>query len=559
MSAERAHDLRNLMQKFDPVQDEALFQNAYPILDKLESSARSLGATDLGDFARQRNMSLPPVVRDFPISLSHAFMVAAGWVFATIVVTGLLVWRRWSRSGVQLFFEDLSQGTCDKAQRDRLLMQNIQQAFWIPRTELSEDGLEDLQFDAPAYRDGYGFGSLAPRQPLIPWGELVTSETPIKIGPVAFNPKQLLSMLASPLQIKRKFSLVGFLHDDGVQQILVAQQIDRAGRPVAGRSWKARLKSGENRDELIRDLAAQIIVEWPVSEVTNIWRSYREFEQGLQLLSQQRENSNGCQCMQQISQHFEKALSYDPANWMARFYLAIARRRQGDYGRAAEHLRLLETLLIQANRELPLFNRIAAKFKSPVVRHVLAYPQCTFLVLYNRAMALADSQKPDKVQEALDLLDRIIAMKKGKSQSEGDLSLRKTAWLLKRDDRKRFVMLALSAKSAVLAAQLKIEAQGRADERVIGEIRQRIHSIYTTVQCSQQCLKPEMLTSHTLALAITHNSEATALALDGNGASSSNRYAEAERLYEKAIVILPDMIDSYLNLASLYIFTQKRR
>ena len=188
--------------------------------------------------------------------------------------------------------------------------------------------------------------------------------------------------------------MVGFVHETQERTFVVAQQIDWKGRQIRGRSWKVERSPNSTRHEMIQDLTAQIIVDLRVSEITSDWRSYRLFCKGLDSLASASAlgTTESCQCIESAREQFQAALGFDSANWMARFYLAVCLCRCGESETAVGHFTILERVLGESDALLGRSQGLFKRFRqplSPVVRHLQQYPQCPFLVLYNKAMALS--------------------------------------------------------------------------------------------------------------------------------------------------------------------------
>ena len=212
--------------------------------------------------------------------------------------------------------------------------------------------------------------------------------------------------LLSPLQIRRRYSLIGFVRESEDRTAIMAQEVDWKGRQMVGHSWKAERAPKDSRRDMILDLAAQIIVDLRVSEITTDWKSYRCFCRGLDSLAAagSREMRAQCECIEAARDQFQMALAFDPANWMARFYLAVCLCRCGENELAVSHFSILERVLSEADALLVGYGRRFRRDKraaNPVVRHLQQYPQCPFLVLYNKAMALSGTSRSCESGELL--------------------------------------------------------------------------------------------------------------------------------------------------------------
>jgi tetratricopeptide (TPR) repeat protein len=566
MTAERTQDLRSFITKvLDAKDDQTLIQGSYVLLEKLSVNAESLGNSPFGKVWKQLSTlkSGPVRVQLLPVGMAETFfrqlLTFTIRVLFVVGVVALLTWRLWPRKGIEVSFEELTAEESKKPILDRVLTQDVQQAFWVPRTELTEGRPGGLDLEPIRDREASGFGNLVPQRPLIPWNELVQSGTPIRVGPVAFDLRQILVFLLSPLRTRRRSSLIGFVHVGEERTVIMAQQVDWKGRQLVGRSWKAERGSQSNRHDMILDLAAQIIVDLRVSEITTNWQSYRHFCRGLNAISTGRlpANPGHCECIETARDEFRTALALDPGNWMARFYLAICLCRCGENGLAVNHFTLLETILKEADLLLPRTNerrKRKNKLKTSIARHLEQYPQCPFLVLYNKAMALSGTLEPSKLEQALGTLRSIIDSMVGKSEDSHVFS--NCGSRLRHHDRERFTMLALSATASIMATQSEYQVYQPDAVSKLSGIRCKIDAIINEFDDRCGKIRTEILPTHTLA-------EATLLNADGRVAMASfekcsgNDAAEcaskAQEWFRRAQTTLPDLVDSYLNLVNLYL------
>jgi tetratricopeptide (TPR) repeat protein len=308
---------------------------------------------------------------------------------------------------------------------------------------------------------------------------------------VAFDLKQLLLFILSPLQIRRRYSLIGFVHEFENRAFIMAQEVDWKGRQLRGRSWKAEREPNGNRREMIQDLTAQIIVDLKVSEITTDWRSYRSFCQGLDSLSaaEMAENRGNCQCVESARNYFQTALGFDPANWMARFYLAVSLCRCGESEIAVSHFSILKRILSESDALLGKRNKWYKRLKkssSPIVRHLRQYPQCPFLVLYNLAMALSGTLRSCELDQALGTLDKISQAVEGKPNTHVDFG--NCAELLWDADRDRFAMLALSARTSILAMQMEYELRQKEVEPKLAKLQSKVQAAADGFDCRPNTL-----------------------------------------------------------------------
>jgi tetratricopeptide (TPR) repeat protein len=235
---------------------------------------------------------------------------------------------------------------------------------------------------------------------------------------------------------------------------------------------------------------------------------------------------------------------------MARFYLGVALRRCGENQLAAMHFEELETLLKEADRQLSMeAKKIRSQVHTPLVRHLTRYPQCPFLLLYNRAMALSNSHRPCQLLQAIELLDQIVVSVNATGSPGENLTFPACTSRLSVCDRNRFRILAESAQTSIWAAMIELEDS----DSTISALTKRIDAVAKSLEATKDYLDPDLLTSHTFAVAIALNAQGRACSVSCSTESHQIDLAAARALFTKASVILPDFADSYLNLGSLYI------
>jgi len=176
------------------------------------------------------------------------------------------------------------------------------------------------------------------------------------------------------------------------------------------------------------DLAAKIMVGTGNSALTNNWQSFRHFHEAIKLRFGDQSSSIEDDAISSRS-HLEHALAYDPFNWIARFNLALALCKDNQPRTALEHFKILEDVFTAVWRHSSAQDQMLGTgegisfcredhvaFKS-VLRHVVDHPECPFLVLYNRAIALASLRRSEERKGAIQILDEIGSLMNGENTS----------------------------------------------------------------------------------------------------------------------------------------------
>jgi hypothetical protein len=337
--------------------------------------------------------------------------------------------------------------------------------------------------------------------------------------------------------------------------VILAQELDWRNRPVAGCTWRAEGQVNENRQDMIADLAAQIIISLKKSAITGDSRSYRYFCQGLQSLSmaEMPETRHRCDYIERARMHFQRALAHDPANWMARFYLAVCLCRCGEHEAAVGHMNILDASLRRADAALGAkkFRRIfRRKDRDVLVQHLQTYPQCPFLMMYNKAMSESGTLRACALEDALKVVEQLSLSVQARPKGKPEFP--NCARDLKEPARKRFSMLAWSAKASILATQGEHqvgEAEGRARLELI---REQLTDTFDQFEAFSANLEPELTSDHALGRATLLNAKGRVETACFR--AHCGKFArKAEGCFREAQAYLPDLADSYLNLVRLYL------
>jgi Tfp pilus assembly protein PilF len=589
-AGEQAKSLRQAIAKLDPIQDATLLPYAYRLLDNLDTTARGFPATGFAQMGWHAWMSLSKRDwLDFPALLVLALLV------------GLLILAPWSmlRSPrYEISFQDLTGVAAQPNDRgdkhietdshqkllDRILTQDLQQAFWIPRFDSSDQSMDDLHIETINNQDGASFGSLLPQTTLMPWANLVQGRDRVEVMSLKVSLRPIW-LLLSWLFRRRTRKLVGYLHSHDQQIALTAQLLTQRYKTIPLRSWNIVAATPAERSSLIRDLAAQILVDLELSKVTNNWRSYRCFVEGHDLIAQGGGSLTSCK---KATTHFHQALKHDPQNWMARFYLAIALRRRGENELTVDHLDLLHIRFKSADDSLAahwwtwkywrpwlewkgwldwrgwwyrkgwLRATSWTSWKRPdfLRQHLRRYPHCPFLVLYNKAMALAKCSKPDGRVKALQLLYQLLLATENNKTSWDRSGFPYSASKLSRQDRQRFHRLALCAQATIWAQQCEVGRESSEDGKSLlswieaackdaeGETRKGNADLIASpgTKRNQTTLTP-------FDQAVTWNALGIAQQAMGDPTAALECFTKA--------ATFPDLVDSFVNIASLCIGTHR--
>jgi hypothetical protein len=362
----------------------------------------------------------------------------ASAVVLIIGVGGFILWlvsrgiSARPRPGTLVAFEDLSAPRSERLEKSTILtrafLDAMQNPAFIEMSALSMDILPGI--DEP------GFGGLQHTLAMVALPDYQLSDHPVKIASVEFSVRDFIALATRMWTRPHKRRLEGWLSITADSVEMGARLLDSVGRPIdVGRrrglkvessnellpqhypcEWRVSRTGVHAREDAIADLAAKVVVDTGGSKLTNSWQSFRHFREALRLRQDQRlEPSASNDAIAYARQHLEDAIAHDPANWMARFQLALILCRDGDSAIALAHFELLEQLLgrawpvaASAHTTADLHSQCANKGPAflSVANHLKHYPECAFLILYNKAVAFA-SRDDAGMSEAGDIFTQI--------------------------------------------------------------------------------------------------------------------------------------------------------
>ena len=471
--------------------------------------------------------------------------------------------RRWPKPETLTWFEDLSVEGRQNPDSNRVLTSFVLSHLQNNRSlQMSE-----LHMDIMPGANEPGFGGLRPAQEANSIPGFVTADHPIKIGSVEFSPGDALGYFRRWFDRPNKQYLLGWLLASDTEATAVARLVDNAKktkRHIARKCvWRSHTVGSNARSQAIADLSAQIVVDMGKSKITTNWQSFRSFHDGMNRLQLDQtwilEPAN----ITEARRSFEDALTYDASNWMARFQLALLLCKENEPRAALEHLAILESILKCAleqkaagwtsdpKESYPKWSRMRPKqaedtcaegspaFKR-LLRHLHDYPECPFLVLYNKAIALSSLPDSEHKREAVELLEQLSRVK-----DDPDIvpEFKKCAERLSDRSYIELKLYSLSSQAHILAsvqASHSIRSSWSADR--LKQINEKLCHIEDLCLQRQQ----EHWGSLQTARAVAHGAAARVLAEEGH-------VNDASKHLHEALAAEPKFVGAYLQLAELYI------
>jgi hypothetical protein len=505
-------------------------------------------------------------------ALCFAGLAALAWAWSWCL-------QLFPRSGTLVTFEDLSAHQDERADKSRLLTQAI---LNLLRNPTSFDHVR-LQMDIMPGSDESGFGGLQPAMTMVSVPDYERSDRPMKIASIEFSLRDLVAFLSRSFSRPHRRYLEGWLAERGGIVEAGARLLDHKRRVIhdlphqpqaqtpnerpergdrsAARAqdvrdcleWRVRGSEAYSREEAIADLAAQILVDTKkVLDLTTNWRSYRSFQEAMKLRQDQQHEPRSKDDLAAARAHLERAVAYDPANWIARFSLALTLFRDDESAVALKHLETLEEVIGRAwsvSRETD--NRrweqqcacMGPAFLS-IVHHLEQYPACAFLVLYNKALVLASTGSAGIASNIFTQISRLH----GTGNPALGHPYHEIAQSLAPWARTELKLYALSAQATLLAdtgSRLPAPAGLNANDSLEDQIE--------TLRRLAEDLCPRQQEEHWRSLqtarAVIRMARARVLV-------AKRRIEEAREQLEIAVAAEPRFVEAFLQLAELFLKEQ---
>ena len=461
------------------------------------------------------------------------------WVIAPVVMLvlwRLYAWRHPRTDAAAAFFEDLTRPVGERTEASLVLTRTVLDQLQNPLPMR----VETLEMDMMPGSEEPGFGGLQSALNTSPIDGFELAAAPMKVGGVEFTVRDLAAALSGLFHRPHAAHLTGWLSESDHGVVAHAQFVDRSD-PQRNHSWRLRVSGKGSRAEAISDLAAQILVDTGNSRLTHSWKSLRAFRRALAL--RQSAGPRGPRGLREARNYLEEAVTLDSSNWIARFNLALTLCRCGEPEIALGHFTILEDVIQlawESNR-----NPAAPCSKTPAFQdvkdHLSHFPECAFLIQYNKAMALAALHEPKSTEAALRELERLAALDK----NDGDLVFaepyRALAQTLTPRARTELSLYALGAQANLLVGT---PARVHPEDQANG-----IHPVETLLATIEaRCSRTQELHWRSLQTA-----RAVALASAARVAALGGDTARARERLEAAIAAEPHFVEAYVSLAELHL------
>jgi hypothetical protein len=502
------------------------------------------------------------------------------WPIGCLAVLGLLLatWHYQSlafpRRGTQVSFEDLSSSEPERLDKSRVLTRSILNLMENPRPVQ----VSDLYMDIMPGTDEPGFGGLRPGVEMEALSGYEPSDRPMKFGAVEFTLRDAFSLFSRFFSRRHEAYLDGWLTEEGGRVVAFAQVLNHLRQPIDEKSfkdirrapktfawpftarrssdsaestesqplqWRVERAGSEARQSAIADLAAQILVGTEGSVLTHSWQSFRCFHNALKPRLEDR--INPAVDIVTVRSYLARAVAYDASNWIARFHLALVLCRANQTRIALEHFKILDNVIHKAWTKTGGLTLVCSSdtpaFQN-VVHHLENHPECAFLILYNKAVALSNLHEVPSDQEASKTLDRLAGLTRPDGDSAFEYPYCEIAKKLTDQSRVELSLYAIGAHANLLASGNRCTPKQSTQN--LDETAQQIRELLD--QAEQLCLTEQ--DQHWRSVQTTRAVTSLALA---RVLASSGKPDDARKLLRIALSAEPGLVDAYVLTAELFI------
>ena len=454
------------------------------------------------------------VVHPLPAAL-HALAIWVTWfvvLAVAFVMLRLLHGRLFTRDGHVVNLVDLTAvPEMRPAANHELSRTLIQMMHRIGRAEPRASTLQAAAAQSTAHDEWIPgerlpFLDPTPDAPaLSTFTEFVQAAPTLQVGPIGIDPRQVLEFGQALFKRRYRHTLTGTLFEHDGLLILHAAMYDRM-KPMAS-PWHASVQASAGRASCLADVAAQIVVAMATGTtvLTSNAESLRQYVAGLDALAA---TTSEPASLAPARDAFQRALSADRDNWLARFHLAVVLRRLGDPASAIYHLRTLRDQPSEALR-----------------RHIAVRPEFDYLVQYQLGSALTQTGGRDEINEAATFFGALIEFK-----PTDNGALKPYVMYLR--------MLGRSGETSRLLADV--------DDSNKGPVLDRVSAHEQWFQAHANELMKEWPDDYQIARGVVKYGFGRLQYLHGN-------YREAIKPLKEATMLVPDFADAFVNLAQVHL------
>jgi tetratricopeptide (TPR) repeat protein len=499
-------------------------------------------------------------------SVSSVVQTIVKWalIAATLAgALGALAWLRWllrrefpRRGKTMIVIEDLGAEREQREPESRILTRAIvDEVYSIAGVSSDVDGAAEI--DERRDLDGTVLPLLRIAEQDRVIDALEYDSTPLRVGPLAVTPSQLVSLARWYFKRDFEHEIKGTLRTEGDSTALTVERVASRDRGSPLNRWHAVCEGPESRKQAVHDVATRIALDLGGSYVSADWHSVRAYLEALTKLRSRASPEQRPAALKSAREALQRSLEADPHNVLARFNLGSVLRQLGSNRDAATNFGLLEHLIEHVEGASPT----AREF---VGRH----PELLYVTRYNRAVSLSkisDWRCHHQAREGLAQLvgslstnRDILALDQAEAQQlSADLDRAIPPEHLPEEERRRLECLcrAAWASSLVFRVERVREASGRGDPRS----RQQCESILQRIADVRSWLESQG--------SGPEGDARVAIALNEARATVDNAYGrvafvlgrpDAREAVQQALVLLPDFGDAHVNMASILLAVRSR-
>jgi hypothetical protein len=494
------------------------------ISDPLRTGARQAQLAQEAAAATEGGPSVVDRVRD-GLRTALVWLAYAGIGLAAFVVLVLgrrALTRLPPKEEISISIEDVSAATAERSQKSYALTREV--VAHVRGVAAAARG-EDEELDETRDLDGTSLPNLhVVGSGLAQLDAIVHDETPLKVGPLSFSPRQILFAVAPFLRRRSTTEFVGALVEEGDRISLTLEWYRNGDRRKPRDAWHVAKSGTGARADAVAEIAARIVAAVGDSAVSSSWRSLAEYRQATAKLVLAPDADDPRKLLQEARTGLRRSLEYDQGNLIARFNLARVERQLGEDEAAAQHFKFIDE-----------FARVAEKAAAETVPAAFAHqhPELRFVARYNRAAALTKLTTWEAHKEALGLLDAL-----------GD-ELDRSASSLTDEQRVRLSLLVTGTRAATAVFELEQLHRSDSDAGVVGRRAACVAEIQASLDRLEKAGDDASLRGDRAwvrSCALAQNAYGRALFY-------TSRPAEAVAHHQEAVDMIPDLLDAQLNLA----------
>lgn len=470
------------------------------------------------------------------VAIWIVYAAIAAAAVALVYLLHRLLQRLPPRKGTTLSVDDLDAERAERTAKSYVLArQLLAEILGVGISGRGDDGLDEAR-DLDGSRVSAALPRLA-NAGLAKFDALVQDDTPVRIGPFSFSPRQIVYLVAPFLRRRAEAELVGSLVSDGKRVSLTIERFE-SGRGEPVKAWHVTAEGDDAHAKALSEMAARLATASGASTISGDWQSLLEYRTAMTDLEALPDADDRRKALEGVRDHLRRAIDHDQGNLLARFQLARVERQLGENQTAVEHFAFLDHL-----------SRTARLGAGPIGAFLAAHPEMRYVARYNRAVTLSKIDDWVCHNDAVDLL-LVLGMELTDAQG------------LDPEERRRLQMLTASAWADSFVfelEQLRDEDPGAVDSRSQSrrtkrrqEGMARIREIRAWLDelAEQEGVREDR--AWVRSYATTQNALGRALYF-------AESYHEAIAAFESSIALTPDLADAYVNLGSALQRTKPKR